>query len=96
MSEDLHPMDDLFRTGLNDREESPTPAVWDAIEKELDKKTENPQGAFSAFPEEQQLLRWFYWVVSGFLQLGIICAEFNWQRSRKIHRRQRKHPPGLT
>ena len=46
MSEDLHPMDDLFRTGLNDREESPTPAVWDAIEKELDKKDRKPAGGF--------------------------------------------------
>ena len=46
MSKDLHPIDDLFRTGLNGKEETPTPAVWEAIEKELDKKDRKPIGGF--------------------------------------------------
>ena len=46
MSEDLHPIDDLFRSGLNGKEETPTPAVWDAIERELDKKDRKPIGGF--------------------------------------------------
>ncbi len=46
MSKDLHPKDDLFRTGLNGKEETPTPAVWEAIEKELDKKDRKPIGGF--------------------------------------------------
>ncbi|MGB4773213.1 MAG: outer membrane beta-barrel protein [Chitinophagaceae bacterium] len=46
MSEDLHPIDDLFRSGLNGKEETPTPAVWEAIEKELDKKDRKPIAGF--------------------------------------------------
>jgi len=46
MSEDLHPLDDLFRSGLTGKVETPTPAVWEAIEKELDKKDRKPIGGF--------------------------------------------------
>lgn len=46
MSEDLHPIDDLFRSGLNGKEDTPTPAVWEAIERELDKKDRKPIGGF--------------------------------------------------
>ena len=46
MSEDLHPIDDLFKSGLNGKEETPTPAVWEAIERELDKKDRKPIGGF--------------------------------------------------
>lgn len=49
MSEDLHPIDDLFRSGLNGKEDTPTPAVWDAIERELDKKDRKPVGGFFRF-----------------------------------------------
>lgn len=46
MSEDLHPIDDLFRSGLQGKEDVPAPKVWDAIKQELDKKDRKPIGGF--------------------------------------------------
>jgi hypothetical protein len=37
MSEDLHNIDDLFRNALNEHEEDPSSAVWDNLDKQLDK-----------------------------------------------------------
>lgn len=37
MMEDLHNIDDLFRSGLDGKEEAPEQKVWNAIEQELDK-----------------------------------------------------------
>ena len=41
MNEDLHQIDDLFKSGFEGKEETPSPTVWENIEKELDKK-KNP------------------------------------------------------
>lgn len=46
MSEDLHPIDDLFRSGLEGKEDAPTPKVWENIEAELDKKEKRPAAGF--------------------------------------------------
>jgi hypothetical protein len=43
MSEDLHHIDDLFRQGIEGKDETPSPAVWENIEKELDKKDSRPR-----------------------------------------------------
>jgi hypothetical protein len=43
MSEDLHQIDDLFKSGIEGKEETPSPAVWENIEKELDKKDSRPK-----------------------------------------------------
>ncbi len=43
MNGDLHHIDDLFKSGLEGKEENPTPAVWEHIEKELDKKDSRPK-----------------------------------------------------
>jgi hypothetical protein len=43
MSEDLHHIDDLFKSGFEGKEETPSPAVWENIEKELDKKDSRPK-----------------------------------------------------
>ena len=38
MSEDLHNIDDLFKKAIDEHEDSPSAAVWEAIDKNLDKK----------------------------------------------------------
>lgn len=38
MSEDLHHIDDIFKNGLEGKEDNPSPKVWENIEKELDQK----------------------------------------------------------
>lgn len=38
MSEDLHNIDKLFKQAIDQHEEEPSPQVWDAIDKNLDKK----------------------------------------------------------
>jgi len=43
MSGDLHHIDDLFKSGFEGKEETPSPAVWENIEKELDKKDSRPK-----------------------------------------------------
>jgi hypothetical protein len=46
MNEDLHKMDDLFRSGLEGKEDTPSPATWENIERELDKKEHRPAAGF--------------------------------------------------
>lgn len=43
MNEDLHQIDDLFKSGIEGKEETPSLAVWENIEKELDKKDSRPK-----------------------------------------------------
>lgn len=43
MNGDLHYIDDLFKSGIEGKEDKPSPAVWDNIEKELDKKDSRPK-----------------------------------------------------
>lgn len=87
MSEDLHPMDDLFRTGLNDREESPTPAVWDAIEKELDKKDRKPAGGFFRLSGRAAVIAL---VLLG--SVGLFAAGY-YLRGMQVAREQKKNSP---
>lgn len=42
MTEDLHPIDDLFRSGIEGKEDSPSPEVWKNIENELEGKDRRP------------------------------------------------------
>ncbi|HEX5669256.1 MAG TPA: outer membrane beta-barrel protein, partial [Chitinophagaceae bacterium] len=46
MNGDLHHIDDLFKSGLEGKEDNPSPAVWENIEKELDKKDSRPKFFF--------------------------------------------------
>jgi hypothetical protein len=46
MNRDLQHIDDLFKSGLEGKEDSPSPAVWVNIEKELDKKDSRPKFLF--------------------------------------------------
>ena len=39
MDENLQNIEDLFRTALNDEEEIPSPNIWEAVNKKLDKDT---------------------------------------------------------
>ena len=39
MSGDLHHIDDLFRSGLEGKEEKPDDKVWTSVEQELDKNS---------------------------------------------------------
>jgi hypothetical protein len=50
MNEDLHQIDDLFRSGLDGKEDSPSPIVWENIERELDKKERKPVAGFFRTP----------------------------------------------
>ncbi|HSF46235.1 MAG TPA: outer membrane beta-barrel protein [Chitinophagaceae bacterium] len=43
MNGDLQHIDDLFKSGLEGKEETPSPAVWVNVEKELDKKDSRPK-----------------------------------------------------
>ncbi|HLO79973.1 MAG TPA: outer membrane beta-barrel protein [Chitinophagaceae bacterium] len=43
MNGDLQHIDDLFKSGLEGKEDSPSAAVWENIEKELDKKDSRPK-----------------------------------------------------
>jgi hypothetical protein len=43
MNGDLQHIDDLFKSGLEGKEDNPSPAVWENIEKELDKKDSRPK-----------------------------------------------------
>ncbi len=38
MKRDLHHIDDLFKQGIDGHEEMPSPAIWDELDKNLDKK----------------------------------------------------------
>jgi len=38
MGEDLHHIEILFETALNDIEGSPSPKVWEYVDKQLDKE----------------------------------------------------------
>ncbi|MDQ2719866.1 MAG: PorT family protein [Bacteroidota bacterium] len=39
MDENLHDIEDLFYSGLNDNEETPSPEAWNKVDKRLDKET---------------------------------------------------------
>jgi hypothetical protein len=48
MSKDLHKIDDIFKNGLDGKEEMPSQKVWDHIEQALDeKKSRRPFVFFS-------------------------------------------------
>src|SRR6478672_5136958 len=38
MSEPLHNIDDLFKKAIEQHDDAPSPAVWEAIDKKLDKE----------------------------------------------------------
>lgn len=46
MSEDLHQIDDLFRSGLEGKEDAPSPKVWENIEAQLNEKERRPAAGF--------------------------------------------------
>jgi hypothetical protein len=74
MSQDLHELDDLFRSGLEGKAEAPPRAVWDAIEKRLDASIPAPGSPGSTTPPKPGP----GWIkgLGGIALVGIVAATF--------------------
>lgn len=74
MSENLHNIDDLFKKAIDQHEDTPSLKVWDAIDKNLDKKK------VVSISRKYNKLKWAAAVL---LLFSFGMAMFTWQTRMK-------------